>query len=81
MFYFLFLFFSIRHFLGVRVRLCMPNFVRIELTVQKLLAFMFFIGNALKVPKNGVFAILGVKTKIFFFVNPKRHILVPKHAF
>jgi len=33
----------------------MPNFIMIGLTVQKLLAFLFFIGNALKVPQNWVF--------------------------
>ena len=33
--------------LRVRIRLCMPYFVTIGLTDQKLLAFVFSIGNAL----------------------------------
>ena len=31
--------------------------------------------------KFGVLAILGVKTEIFIFLNPKRQLHVPKHAF
>jgi len=53
----------------------------IGLMVQKLLAFLFSLGNALKEPKIGFLAILGVKTKKLIFLNPKRHLLVPKHAF
>jgi len=49
-----FLFFIFEHtaLLGIRLRLCMPNFVMIGLTAQKLLAFLFSNGNALKVPQN-----------------------------
>ena len=46
------LFFYHTALLGIRLRLCMPNFIMIGLAVQKLLAFLFSIGNALKVPKN-----------------------------
>ena len=60
-----FLIFEHTALLGVRIGLCMPNFVMIGLTVRKLLPFLFSIGNALKVPKNWCFfAILGVKTYI-----------------
>jgi hypothetical protein len=32
-------------------------------------------------PKLGLGGILGVKTVIFIFLDPKRHIMGPKHAF
>jgi hypothetical protein len=39
------------HFV-VRIGVYMSNLIMIGLTVQKLLAFLFSIGNALKVPQN-----------------------------
>ena len=48
--------------LRVDHRLCMPNFIMIGLTVQKLLAFLFFIVNALQVPKIGVFGDFGAES-------------------
>ena len=82
---FLFFIFMFEHtaLLGVRHRLCVTNFVMIWLTVQKLLAFLLSIGNALKVPKNSFVAILGAKTEIFrpIFLNHKGQLLLPKHAF
>ena len=68
--------------LGVGVRLCMPNFIMIGLTVQKLLAFFVFHRKCIEsAQKLGFLAILGAKTEIFIFLSPKGHLLVPKHAF
>jgi len=65
---------SIRHYIS--------NLMKIGLTFQKLLTFVFSIGNALKLPnKLGFWGILGVKTIRFIFLNPQRHILGLKHAF
>jgi hypothetical protein len=69
------------HFV-VRIGVYMSNLIMIGLTVQKLLAFLFSIGNALKVPKIGVWVdFWGVKTVICIFLNPKVHFLGQKHAF
>ena len=46
-----FLFFEHTTLLTVSSRLYMPNLMMNGLTVQKLLTFLFAIGNALKVPK------------------------------
>jgi len=69
--------------LGVRIRLCMPNFVTIGLTVQKLLPFLFSTGNALTVSTNWGFwrFLIKVKTEIFMFLSLNRQLLVLKHAF
>ena len=62
---FKFLIFEHTTLLGVGVRLCMPNFIMIGHTAQKLLVFMFFIGNALKVPQNwGFWRLWGWKLKL-----------------
>jgi hypothetical protein len=69
------------HFV-VRIGVYMSNLIMIGLTVQKLLAFLFSIGNALKVPQNwGLVDFWGVKTVICIFLNPKVHFLGQKHAF
>ena len=49
--------------------------------IEKLLRFLFSIGNALEVPKMAFLGIWGVKTELCIFVNPKRHLLASKHAF
>ena len=80
-FSFFFIFRHMAHFC-VNIRVYMSNFVTIGLTVQKLLAFTFSIGNALKVPKKlGSLEILGVKTVILIFLTPKRHLLGRNHVF
>jgi len=69
---FKFLFFEHTTLLCVGVRLCMPNFVMIGLTAQKLLVLMFSVGNALKVPQNWVFCdFRGWKFKNLTFWTPK----------
>ena len=68
-----FLIFEHRALLGVRLRLCLPNFVTIGLTVQKLLTFLVFHRKCIEsAPKLGFLAILGVKTEIFIFLNPQK---------
>ena len=54
----------------------------VGLTVQKLLAFSFSIGNALKVPKIGVFGdFMGENWNMYLSEPHKKHLLVPNHAF
>ena len=64
------------HFL-VSIGLHMSNLIMIGHTVQKLLAFLFSKGNALKVPKIVFVAggIIGVKTviSIFLYTQKTRH--------
>jgi hypothetical protein len=59
----------------------MPNLMMIGLTVQKLLTFLFSIGNALKWPKIGVFGPLrGENFKVKLFNPQKAHVYtIPRH--
>mgnify|MGYP003471465568 CR=1 FL=1 len=52
-FSFFVIFHHMAHF-SASIRVYMSNLIMIGLTVQKLLAFLFSIGNALKCPKIGV---------------------------
>jgi hypothetical protein len=53
--FFIFLIFSHRAHFAVSIRVYMSNLIMIGITVQKLLAFWFSIGNALKMPQNWCF--------------------------
>ena len=75
-FYFQF-FFIFEHtaLLAFSSRLYMPNLMMIGLTVQKLLTFLFSIGNALRWPKIGVFGPLkGENLKVKLFNPQKAHV-------
>jgi len=67
--------------LEFRIRWYMWSLTVVVWAVEKLLRYLFSVGNALKVPKIGVLGILGVKTEICIFMNPKRHLLMREHAF
>ena len=74
------IFFIFRHMTHfcVNIRFYMSNFVTIGLTVQKLLAFTFSIGNALKVPKIGVFGDFRGENCNIYLSNPKKASPGPK---
>jgi hypothetical protein len=67
--------------MAVSIRVYMSNLIMIGLAVQKLLAFLFSIGNALKGTKFGVLGDFRGETVIFIILTPKVHILGPKDAF
>ena len=68
------IFFIFRHMAHfcVNIRVYMSNFVTIGLTVQKLLAFTFSIGNALKVPKIGVLGDFRGENRNIYLSNPRK---------
>ena len=75
-----FIFRHMEHFC-VNIRVYMSNFMTIGLTVQKLLAFTFSIGNALKVPKIGVLGDFRGENCNIYLSKPQKAPLCPKHAF
>ena len=76
-----FLIFEHRALFGVRLRLCMPNFVMIGLTVRKLLTVLVFHTKCIESAQNLGFGYFGGENLKFRFLDPKRHLLGPKHAF
>ena len=56
----------------------MSNFMTIGLTVQKLLAFTFSIGNALKVPKIGVLGDFRGENCNIYLSKPQKALPGPK---
>jgi hypothetical protein len=58
--------------LGVRLKLCVTNFAMIWLMVQKLLAFLFSIWNALKVPQNWGFGDFGGENWNIYLSKPQK---------
>ena len=69
---FIFVIFHHMAHLSASIRVYMSNFMTIGLTVQKLLAFTFSIGNALKVPKIGVFRDFRGENRNIYLSNPRK---------
>ena len=65
------IFHHMAHF-SASIRVYMSNFMTIGLTVQKLLAFTFSIGNALKVPKIGVLGDFRGENRNIYLSNPRK---------
>jgi hypothetical protein len=59
------------HFV-VSIGVYMSNLIMIGLTVQKLLAFLFSIGNALKVPQNWVLGDFRGENCNFYLSKPQK---------